>query len=159
MKQRVAELDSPIGHLRIISNDAGVVATRREAVDLPQGDPHGAVAAYRAWFGGDLAALAGLPLDLHGTDFQRQVWAELRTIPPGETTTYRALAARLGKPTGASRAVGAATGANPVVIAVPCHRVLGAQGDLTGFAWGLDAKRWLLRHEGVVVPGEQLGLL
>lgn len=147
-------VDSPIGAFHLVSSEAGLVATPR-CSDLPSGDPLGLAAAYTAWFDGELDPLDTVPLDLHGTGFQRRVWAELRTLRPGRTTTYGALAAVLGKPPGASRAVGAAVGSNPVVIAVPCHRVLGAGGELTGFAWGLPAKRWLLRHEGVAVPGEQ----
>jgi O-6-methylguanine DNA methyltransferase len=85
-------------------------------------------------------------LDLAGTPFQLDVWRALREVPLGETTTYAALAARLGRPT-AARAVGAAVGANPVSLLVPCHRVIGARGALTGFAWGLDLKRALLAHE------------
>ncbi len=82
-----------------------------------------------------------------GTPFQKQVWKALADVPFGETTTYGALAARLGKPPGASRAVGAANGANPLAIVVPCHRVIGADGSLTGYAGGLERKRWLLEHE------------
>src|SRR3989442_13357289 len=90
-----------------------------------------------------------LPLDPPGTDFQRQVWDLLRTIPYGATTSYGELARRLGD-VRATRAVGAANGKNPIPIIVPCHRVLGANGALTGFGGGLDRKRWLLEHEGAL---------
>jgi AraC family transcriptional regulator of adaptative response/methylated-DNA-[protein]-cysteine methyltransferase len=90
-----------------------------------------------------------LPLDVRGTAFQEAVWRALRAIPPGTTTTYSALAAAVGRP-GAVRAVGAACGANPVAVAVPCHRVVRTDGDLTGYRWGVDRKRELLRREGVV---------
>ena len=87
-----------------------------------------------------------LPLDLRGTPFQRQVWDLLLAIPYGETVTYRDLAYRLGQPGGA-QAVGGAVARNPVSIIVPCHRVLGSDGSLTGYAWGVHVKRWLLDHE------------
>jgi methylated-DNA-[protein]-cysteine S-methyltransferase len=87
-----------------------------------------------------------VPLSLNGTEFQRRVWRELRAIPLGETISYGELARRLGTP-GASRAVGLANGRNPVSIVVPCHRVIGADGRLTGYGGGLERKAWLLRHE------------
>ncbi|MEZ5564702.1 MAG: methylated-DNA--[protein]-cysteine S-methyltransferase [Gammaproteobacteria bacterium] len=90
-----------------------------------------------------------VPLDLRGTPFQRAVWAALRRIMPGKTSSYTAVAERAGSP-GASRAAGAAIGRNPVSIVVPCHRVLGSNGDLTGYAGGLDRKRALLCLEGVL---------
>ena len=86
------------------------------------------------------------PLEMHGTDFQRAVWNALRNIPYGETTTYGTLAQIIGRPD-AVRAVGAANGANPIPIVVPCHRVIGSNGALTGFGGGLPVKRWLLDHE------------
>ncbi len=87
-----------------------------------------------------------LPLDLVGTPFQRRVWESLLTIPYGDTVTYRDLACALGQPGGA-QAVGGAVARNPVSIIVPCHRVLGSDGSLTGYAWGVHVKRWLLDHE------------
>lgn len=98
-----------------------------------------------------------LPLDLRGTSFQLAVWEELRGVGFGVTVTYGELAAALGRPT-AARAVGAAVGRNPVSIVVPCHRVVGADGSLTGFAGGLDAKRTLLALEGGVGPAGQAGV-
>lgn len=89
-----------------------------------------------------------LPLDVRGTAFQQKVWQALRTIPAGQTWTYGELAAAIGKP-GAARAVGAACGANPVCVVVPCHRVVGSSGSLTGYAWGTERKKELLRREGV----------
>ena len=103
--------------------------------------------ALRAYFEGDTGCLASLPVAANGTGFQRMVWDALRQIPPGQTVSYGALAARIGRPT-AMRAVGLANGANPVSIVVPCHRVIGADGALTGFGGGLERKRWLLAHEG-----------
>ena len=104
--------------------------------------------ALQAYLDGDTAAIDGLLVETAGTPFQRSVWAGLRTIPAGETLTYAALAARIGRPS-AVRAVGAANGANPVGVVVPCHRVIGADGSLTGYGGGLERKRWLLAHEGV----------
>jgi methylated-DNA-[protein]-cysteine S-methyltransferase len=91
-----------------------------------------------------------LPLDPSGTAFQRRVWDALRAIPYGATTSYGELARRLGDPR-ATRAVGTANGQNPIPIIVPCHRVIGAHGELTGFGGGLDRKRWLLEHEGALM--------
>ncbi len=99
-----------------------------------------------AYFGGDIDALNKIPTATNGTAFQREVWRALREIPGGTTRTYGQLAAKLGRPA-ASRAVGAANGANPIPIIVPCHRVIGANGSLTGFGSGLPIKKWLLEHE------------
>jgi methylated-DNA-[protein]-cysteine S-methyltransferase len=88
-----------------------------------------------------------LPLAPRGTAFQREVWTTLRAIPPGSTQSYSEIAKAIGRP-GASRAVGAANGRNPLAIVVPCHRVIGANGQLTGYAGGIERKRWLLQHEG-----------
>ncbi len=156
-------IDSPIGPLHLVSDGRALCALEAgppEARLLPllrarfgEGvalraapDPLGLARRARAWLAGDLRAFDGVPVDGGGTPFQRKVWAALRLIPPGETTTYGALAAALGAP-GAARAVGAACGRNPIAIAVPCHRVVGAGGGLTGYAGGLERKRWLLEHE------------
>jgi methylated-DNA-[protein]-cysteine S-methyltransferase len=117
------------------------------AVELREAAPESAAAqALRAYFEGDLEAVAGVPVETHGTTFQRSVWDALRQIPPGQTLSYGALAARIGRPT-ATRAVGLANGSNPIAIIVPCHRVIGADSRLTGYGGGLDRKRWLLAHE------------
>jgi methylated-DNA-[protein]-cysteine S-methyltransferase len=99
-----------------------------------------------AYFAGASADIAALPLDMRGAGFEKRVWVALRGIAPGETTSYGAIAKVLESP-GASRAVGAANGANPIAIVVPCHRVIGASGALTGYGGGLDRKVWLLDHE------------
>ena len=112
--------------------------------------PEAVRSAVEAWFSGDLSALDGLKVRTGGTAFQRTVWAALRTIPTGETRSYGQLAASIGRPK-AVRAAGLANGQNPVAVIVPCHRVIGANGTLTGYAGGLERKRWLLRHEGVVI--------
>lgn len=103
--------------------------------------------AVDAYVGGDLAVIDQLEVDTGGTDFQRRVWAALRTIPIGETWSYGDLAAAVGND-GAMRAVGSANGANPVSVVVPCHRVVRADGSLGGYGGGLDRKAWLLAHEG-----------
>jgi methylated-DNA-[protein]-cysteine S-methyltransferase len=105
-----------------------------------------AALALAAYFEGDLNAIAGLATETNGTPFQRTVWAALRRIPPGRTMSYGALATAIGRPN-AVRAVGAANGANPIAIAIPCHRVIGANSALTGYGGGLHRKRWLLAHE------------
>ncbi|WP_374384950.1 methylated-DNA--[protein]-cysteine S-methyltransferase [Dongia sp.] len=102
-----------------------------------------------AYFAGDLGTIDKLPTETGGTDFQRRVWRELRRIPYGKTISYADLARRIGKPT-AIRAVGLANGANPVSIVIPCHRVIGSDGSLTGYGGGLDRKQWLLAHEGAL---------
>jgi methylated-DNA-[protein]-cysteine S-methyltransferase len=99
-----------------------------------------------AYFSGDRHDAGALPLDLRGAPFERRVWAALLTIPAGETTSYGAIARQIGSP-GASRAVGMANGANPIAIIVPCHRVIGANGTLTGYGGGLERKTWLINHE------------
>jgi methylated-DNA-[protein]-cysteine S-methyltransferase len=109
--------------------------------------------AFARYFAGDIRALQRLPVRTRGTAFQRKVWQGLRTIPAGETRSYGALAAEIGAAR-AVRAVGLANGANPVGIVIPCHRVIGADGSLTGFGGGLERKRWLLRHEGAAFREE-----
>ncbi|HEY0182538.1 MAG TPA: methylated-DNA--[protein]-cysteine S-methyltransferase [Rhodopila sp.] len=121
------------GRVRLDARD-GISAARR---------------AIEAYFDGILTALDSLPVKTAGTAFQRTVWAALRTIPIGATTTYGRLAAQLGRPK-AMRAVGMANGSNPISIIVPCHRVIGANASLTGYGGGLARKYWLLRHEGAL---------
>lgn len=108
--------------------------------------PSAAGRALEAYFAGEPDAVAGLRTVPQGTEFQRAVWAALRRIPAGATMSYGALAAAIGRPA-AIRAVGLANGANPISIVVPCHRVIGADGSLTGYGGGLERKRWLLAHE------------
>ncbi len=137
------------------ARDAGPLLARlaRETGERAARDAEAAGEAarqLRAYFRGERLRF-DLPLAPRGTPFQQRVWMALRAIPPGETTTYGAIAARIGRPT-ASRAVGAANGQNPLAIVVPCHRVIGASGALTGYASGLDRKRWLLDHETAALP-------
>jgi methylated-DNA-[protein]-cysteine S-methyltransferase len=107
-------------------------------------------AALNKYFAGDLDSLKTIKWRVAGTPFQRKVWTALSKIPVGTTTSYGALAAQLGMPQ-AVRAVGHANGSNPISVVVPCHRVIGANGSLTGYGGGLERKQWLLQHEGVVL--------
>ena len=147
---------SPLGELTLASNGEGLTALvfenhwkRIRAIeDARAGDDEILAAARRQlddYFAGHAMAFT-LPLAPRGTPFQRRVWAQLRALRTGETTTYSALARALGKPK-AVRAIGGAVGRNPIGIIVPCHRVLGADGSLTGFAGGVERKRLLLEHE------------
>ena len=113
-------------------------------------NPQGFSSSIRAYFAGNLRALNSIPVMTGGTEFQRLVWNALREIPCGSTSSYGQLAKKIGKP-GSSRAVGLANGSNPIPIVVPCHRVIGANASLTGYGGGLDRKRWLLEHEGVIL--------
>jgi len=109
-------------------------------------NPHGLTSALAAYFAGELHAIDGLAVETGGTPFQRQVWHALREIPCGATVSYGDLARRIGRPA-AVRAVGLANGSNPVGVVVPCHRVIGSNGSLTGYGGGIERKRWLLDHE------------
>lgn len=161
-----ALIDTPVGVMRALASDQALCAfefhdegrmarlDRRLArwlpgIELRDGD-HPILAQTRAWaeayFRGDSADTSRLPLDARGAPFEQRVWAALRDIPPGTTTSYGAIARTLGD-AGASRAVGMANGANPIAIVVPCHRVIGANGSLTGYGGGLDRKVWLIEHE------------
>jgi methylated-DNA-[protein]-cysteine S-methyltransferase len=130
-----------IGELRTRYGDIRIVETS---------DPGGVCARIQAYLRGTLDAIDDIAVDGGGTEFQRKVWAELRKIVPGKLLTYAALAERLGIPK-AVRAVGHANAQNPINIVVPCHRVIGASGALTGYSGGLARKRWLLEHEGAVL--------
>lgn len=158
--QAIAFLESPVGRLTLLARDEGLSGVYfpshkgAPACAAERRPDHPALRAARQqlaeYFRGGRDAFE-LPLAPDGTAFQRRVWAALRSIPFGETRGYGALAAQLGRPT-AARAVGLANGRNPLSIVVPCHRVVGRDGALTGYAGGLDAKRWLLAHEGRSIP-------
>ncbi len=149
---RIQSHPSPLGPLYALSSDQGVVALGwselaiRRLTSRPgiSGDPHGLGAALASWFAGDLTALDALPIDPIGTAYQRRVWDRLRALPAGQTTSYGALARELRT---SARAVGNANARNPVALIVPCHRVIGSDGALTGYAYGLSRKAWLLDHE------------
>lgn len=150
-------MPSPVGELKLVASERGLVAILWEGDDptrvrledaVEDGDHPVLVHAARElgeYFAGQRRAFT-VPLDVRGTDFQRSVWAALLTIPFGETRSYAAIARAVGRPT-AFRAVGAANGRNPISIIAPCHRVIGTDGTLTGFAGGLAAKELLLAHE------------
>lgn len=114
----------------------------------PARDPGGLTTAMRAYFNGDLGVIDRLPVATAGTPFQRDVWRALRKIKCGTTISYAELARRIERPS-AVRAVGLANGQNPISVVVPCHRVIGSNGSLTGYGGGLERKKWLLAHEGV----------
>jgi methylated-DNA-[protein]-cysteine S-methyltransferase len=112
----------------------------------PVHNPGGLTDAMKSYFAGELASIDELPTQTAGTPFQREVWRSLREIPCGTTISYGQLAERIGRPS-AVRAVGLANGANPIGVVVPCHRVIGSGGSLTGYGGGIERKRWLLNHE------------
>jgi methylated-DNA-[protein]-cysteine S-methyltransferase len=152
-------LESPIGRLMLTSDGTALTGLFMEASrNVPQPIDRWAlnlaiaplaetVRQLKEYFEGARREF-DLPLHFEGTPFQRRVWNELTQIPYGETWSYGQLASRIGNP-GASRAVGLANGRNPICILVPCHRVIGADGSLTGYGGGLERKRWLLAHEGL----------
>jgi methylated-DNA-[protein]-cysteine S-methyltransferase len=148
-------VDSPIGPLGLIASDAGLRAVLfgGDKIRAEGRSPvlSQAVRQFDAYFNGELLTF-DLPLDLHGTDFQRRCWLALGSIPYGQTVSYGEQARRLGLGSDAARAVGAANGRNPLPIVLPCHRVIGADGSLTGFGGGLHVKRFLLEHEGALLP-------
>ena len=147
-------VDTPIGPLGLIASETGLRSVLFQSKLTPQGSSPVLDAAARqleAYFGGDLVRF-DLPLELHGTEFQRRCWLALASIPYGQTVSYGEQARRLGLGPDSARAVGAANGRNPLPIVLPCHRVIGADGSLTGFGGGLDVKRYLLEHEGALLP-------
>ena len=164
MEFLIDRLDTPIGTMRILCDDLGNLratdwddhgdrfarllkihyGTRSEP--KPASDPHGVTTMLRNFFKGDITALDAIPAATNGTEFQCDVWNELRRIPGGTTISYGQLAVRIGRPA-AVRAVGLANGSNPIGIVVPCHRVIGSNGKLTGYGGGLHRKEWLLQHE------------
>jgi methylated-DNA-[protein]-cysteine S-methyltransferase len=147
-------MDSPLGTVEIEAERGAITAIRFvEGTTTSTGDPllNEAVAQLAAYFRGEREGFE-LPLAPGGTEFQRRVWRELERIPYGTTISYGELARRVGDPN-ASRAVGAANGRNPIAIVVPCHRVIGADGSLTGYAGGVALKEALLRGEGAIGPG------
>ena len=161
----VDRIDTPIGEMLIVTGREGNL----RAVDWteheermhrllrlqygedgfrldPTRNPNGLTHAIQHYFAGELRAIDLLPVETAGTPFQQKVWRALRSIPCGVTISYATLARQIGQPT-AVRAVGLANGANPVGVVVPCHRVIGSNGSLTGYGGGIERKRWLLEHE------------
>jgi methylated-DNA-[protein]-cysteine S-methyltransferase len=148
---------SPVGTLKLVASDAGLAAIlwendREDRVKLGamiEQPDHPVLAETARQLGEYFAGTRNtfdLPLDFHGTTFQKSVWAALLTIPAGETRSYADIATQIGRPS-ACRAVGAANGRNPISIVAPCHRVIGSDGSLTGFAGGLEGKQYLLELE------------
>lgn len=163
MTLKFKTIPSPVGALTLVASDAGLTAILwendrpgRVKLGAMEGMPDHPVLAeaerqIHGYFAGERTRF-DIPLDFRGTDFQKSVWAALLTIPFGETRSYGEIARQIGRP-GASRAVGAANGRNPISIIAPCHRVIGTNGALTGFAGGLAAKELLLGIEGRVGKG------
>ena len=166
---RFVIMPSPVGDLTLAASERGLAAvyfdrhahgpttteravwTRDDGRNPESGILTQAREQLTAYFAGERTVF-DLPLAAAGTPFQQRVWAELRRIPFGGRSSYGELARRLGQP-GAPRAVGAANGRNPISIVVPCHRVVGTNGSLTGFGGGIERKRWLLEHEARVLGG------
>lgn len=154
-------LETPLGEMQLVSDNESrlrtadwtshaarmhqLLARHSPGFRLIPGGAHGTALAH--YFAGNLARIDTLPVFTQGTAFQQSVWTALRLIQAGHTLTYAALAARIGRPH-AIRAVGAANGANPLSIVVPCHRLIGTDGSLTGYGGGVERKAWLLAHEG-----------
>jgi methylated-DNA-[protein]-cysteine S-methyltransferase len=170
---RLDRMTTPIGEAMIVTDETGFLraidwADRQSGMArllrlhygslVPESGaaPGGMKRLLRRYFEGDTRCLGGIEWRTGGTPFQRVVWTGLTTIAPGETLSYGALAAKLGRPA-AVRAVGMANGSNPISVVVPCHRVIGADGTLTGYGGGLERKRWLLRHEGAVFRDTLVG--
>jgi methylated-DNA-[protein]-cysteine S-methyltransferase len=166
MKLSLEKLPSPIGTILLVCDGETIRSLDFEEfearfgrllkrhcgdAEIVAGQAPGQISdAIRAYFAGDIKAIDALPTATEGTEFQRQVWAGLRQIPAGTTWSYGQLAKHVGKPQ-AMRAVGLANGSNPIALVVPCHRVIGADGSLTGYGGGMERKRWLLHHEGAAV--------
>jgi methylated-DNA-[protein]-cysteine S-methyltransferase len=163
MLLRLERYTSPLSPLLLVTDEAGALRALEFAdkeprmhrllrehygeYELEKGAPPASIIrSLDAYFDGDLGALESVRIATGGTPFQRAVWRALRTIKAGTTKSYGQIAASIGRPS-ASRAVGAANGSNPIAIVVPCHRVIGAKGALTGYGGGLSRKRWLLDHE------------
>lgn len=168
MQLLLSHLESPLGDMLLATDAAQTVralefADRRTRLQRGLRERYGSTVliggpapqaiaqAIARYFAGELDAISNVPAETAGSELQRRVWAALRRIPAGTTTTYGQLARQLGfDDPRAAIEIGAANGANPVAIVVPCHRVIASGGDLKGYAWGLHRKRWLLEHEGAM---------
>ena len=157
--------DTPIGEMSVVSDAAGNLRAADWTDHLPrmlrllnvqygvdafglerERGSNDLTRAIDRYFAGNLTAIDRLPVETAGTPFQRDVWSALRAVPAGTTITYRQLAERIGRPA-AIRAAGTANGANPISVVIPCHRVIGTNGSLTGYGGGMERKAWLLKHE------------
>nr|AIA18021.1 AlkA N-terminal domain protein [uncultured bacterium] len=166
MELYIDKVDSEIGDIVLVTDGQSLVAldyadyeprmrklltSRYGAFELKQVEnPGGFSDKVRCYLAGDYTSLDNIPVNTGGTPFQQEVWKALRTIPAGTVVSYKQLAQKVGRPT-AYRAVGMTNSLNPVAIVLPCHRVVGANSALTGYAGGLERKRWLLQHEGAVL--------
>ena len=173
MKMLLSQMDSPLGAMLLVTDAQQVVRAldfadhkarlhrglrehygEVELTEMPA--PAEIADALVCYFAGELEALNALQTQTSGSELQRRVWAALRRIPAGATTTYGKLAKELGfDDPRAAIDIGAANGANPIAIIVPCHRVIASNGDLKGYAWGLHRKRWLLEHEKAIAAKEK----
>jgi len=172
LQLRVNRLKTPIGELLIVADEEGILRAtewtdHESRIDTllrrhygehgfrleEAGKPDQLTRAMESYFAGALHAIDDLPVRTGGTPFQRCVWSALREIPCGTTISYGELAKRIGRPS-AVRAVGLANGSNPIGVVVPCHRVIGADGSLTGYGGGMERKRWLLEHERQGLPAQ-----
>ncbi|SMO82261.1 methylated-DNA--[protein]-cysteine S-methyltransferase [Gracilimonas mengyeensis] len=148
----VSFFESPIGYLRILSNGSGITEIKFMDFDGPEDpDAHteSAKTQLREYFAGNRNQFQ-LNLLPQGSDFEQKIWKQLLEIPQGSTTSYGAIAKKIGDPK-ASQAVGKANGKNPIAIVIPCHRVIGSDNKLTGYAGGPERKEWLLKHEGALL--------
>lgn len=175
LQLQLHRLQTPIGEMLVVTDREGFL----RAIDWTEYEPRmqrllqshygqtgfslseteeapSVIESIRRYFAGDLDAINDLPVKTEGTPFQREVWQALREIPTGTTISYGQLAERIGRPA-AVRAVGLANGSNPVGLVVPCHRVIGANGSMTGYGGGIERKRWLLEHEGHLAASLPLG--
>lgn len=141
---RVDSIETPLGTLHIALRGEAVAALRFEHAFVGEPARSTAASKLRAYFAGDVRAIEFVEIEPAGTDFQKKVWSALRGIPPGETISYRDLARTIESH---ARAVGSANARNPIALVIPCHRVVASDGALCGYAWGLERKLWLLRHE------------
>jgi len=166
MQLQLDHFASPIGEIRLVFDETGtlraldfedyeernlkLLSRQYGNVPITEGNaPASITGPLKAYFDGDLSALERIKVATNGTAFQEAAWAALRAIPVGKTRSYSQQAQAIGRPK-AVRAVGLANGSNPVGIVNPCHRVIGATGDLTGYGGGIESKRWLLQHEGAI---------
>lgn len=160
--RRMDTVSSPLGDLVVVTTDRALVGLSfvdypsrwwqrsQSSAMVPMANPLGMRDRLTAYFDGDCSVWDGMAIAAEGSPFQQRVWHQLRQIPAGQTITYGELAEALGDPK-AVRAVAMANAQNPVAIAIPCHRVIGKNGSLTGYAGGLDRKRWLLVHEAALL--------
>ncbi|MBM4266093.1 MAG: methylated-DNA--[protein]-cysteine S-methyltransferase [Deltaproteobacteria bacterium] len=163
---RREELDTPIGKIVLVTRGErlcslvfadgrartkAALARRFQGARIEPASGLRATTALKEYFAGRFAALSRIAVDPGGTEFQNRVWSALREVRAGTTASYGTVARAIGAP-GAGRAVGAANGANPIAIVIPCHRLVGANGSLTGYGFGLERKRWLLDHEQAHAP-------